>query len=53
MITPFIILLIIGLLLALAYYIASMFISGKPLQIVGIILLLIFLLKALHTFGVF
>jgi hypothetical protein len=53
MIGTIITLLIIGLLLALVYYVVSMFISGKPLQIIGVILALIFLLYALRALGVF
>ncbi len=52
MITPLISLLISGLVLYVIYYVIGMFIKGRMLSIIGIILGLIFLLSALRTFGV-
>lgn len=52
MITSLITLLITGLVLYVIYYVVGMFIKGQPLNIVGIILGLVFLLAALRSFGV-
>jgi hypothetical protein len=49
MITVLITLLIVGLVLALIFYVCGWFFQGRPLQIVGIILGLIWLLYALKT----
>jgi ABC-type multidrug transport system permease subunit len=51
MISGLIALLIIGLILFLIYYVCGLFIKGQPHQVIGIILALIFLLYALHAFG--
>jgi hypothetical protein len=53
MITTIIYLLIFGLVLYLVYFIVGKFVTGKPLQIIGIILGLIFLLYALNALGIF
>ena len=50
MITSLITLLIAGLVLYLIYYVAGMFIKGQPLNIIGIVLGLVFLLCALRYF---
>ena len=50
MITSLITLLIAGLVLCLIYYVVGMFIRGKPLNIIGIIMGLVFLLYALRSF---
>ena len=52
MITTLITLLITGLVLYVIYYIVGMFIKGQPLNIIGIILGLVFLLSALRAFNV-
>ena len=52
MITTLITLLIAGLILYIIYYIVGMFIKGQPLNIIGIILGLVFLLYALRAFNV-
>jgi len=52
MITTLITLLIVALLLVVIYYVVGMFISGRPLQIIGIILGLLFLIYALRLFNV-
>ena len=52
MITALITFLIFALVIYLVYYVAGLFFSGLPLQIVGIILGLIVLLKGLGIFGV-
>jgi predicted membrane chloride channel (bestrophin family) len=52
MITSLISLLILALVLWLIFFIVGKFIDGTPLQIVGIILGLVFLVKALAAFGV-
>jgi hypothetical protein len=44
--------LIAGLVLYVIYFIVGMFIKGKPLNIIGIILGLVFLLYALRAFNV-
>jgi hypothetical protein len=51
MITSLITLLITGLILYVIYYVAGMFLKGRILQIVGLILGLVFLLDALRLFG--
>jgi hypothetical protein len=52
MLTTLISLLIVGLILVVIYYVTGMFIQGKILQIIGIILGLVFLLcfKAFVSF---
>lgn len=52
MITTIISLLIAGLVLYIIYYVVGMFIKGRPLSIIGLVLGLIFLLYALRTLGV-
>ncbi len=52
MITTLITLLIAGLVLYVIFYIVGMFIKGQPLQIIGIILGLVFLLYALRAFHI-
>lgn len=52
MITALIYILIVGLICYLIYFIAGKFISGTPLQIIGIIIGLLFLLYALKMLGV-
>ena len=52
MLTTLITLLIVALVLLLVFYIAGWFIQGKPLQIIGAILALIWLLYALRSLGV-
>ena len=52
MLTTLISLLIAGLVLYVIYYIVGMFIKGRPLNIIGIILGLVFLLYALRAFNV-
>jgi hypothetical protein len=49
MISTLISILIAGLVLYVIYYVARMFFKGQPLNIVGIILGLIFVLYALRT----
>jgi hypothetical protein len=44
-------LLIIGLILYLIFFICGLFIQGRPQQIIGVILALIFLLYALQRLG--
>jgi hypothetical protein len=51
MITTLITLLIVGLVLYLIFWVASKFIQGVPLQIIGIILGLLWLLYALRALG--
>ncbi len=53
MIPALIYLLIAALVLWLIYFLVGKFITGVPLQIIGIILGLILLLYALNLFGVF
>ena len=48
MLSILLVLLVLALVLALVYWIASMFLSGTPLKIVGAILGLIFVITALH-----
>lgn len=43
---------IIGLILYLVYYVIGKFVSGKPYQIIGLILVLIFVLYLLNAFGI-
>ena len=50
MIETLITLLIVALVLVLIYYVVGWFITGRPLQIIGIILGLCFLLYALRIF---
>jgi hypothetical protein len=45
-------LVIIGLVLLVLYLVVGMFVHGQILLIVGIILLLVFLLYVLKTFGI-
>jgi hypothetical protein len=52
MITSLITLLIAALVLVVIYYLVGMFISGRPLQIIGFILGLVLLLYALRLFNV-
>jgi hypothetical protein len=49
MITTLISILIAALVFYLIYYVARMFIQGRPLKIVGLILGLMFILYALRT----
>jgi hypothetical protein len=49
MITTLITLLIIGLVLYLIFWVAGKFIQGVPLQIIGIVLGLVWLLYALRA----
>jgi hypothetical protein len=51
MIESLISLLIIALVLYIIFFVVGKFISGTPLQLIGIVLGLVFLLKALATFG--
>jgi predicted membrane chloride channel (bestrophin family) len=44
-------LLVLALILWVIYYVVGLFIQGTPHQIVGIILGLIFLIRALAAFG--
>jgi hypothetical protein len=52
MINSLIILLILALVLYLCYFVVGKFIQGTPLQIIGIILGLVWLLYALQTLGI-
>ena len=52
MITTLITLLIAGLILYVIFYIVGLFIKGQPLNIIGIILGLVFLLYALRAFNI-
>lgn len=52
MITSLITLLIVALILVVIYLVVGMFISGKPLQIIGLILGLLLLLYALRLFHI-
>jgi ABC-type multidrug transport system permease subunit len=45
-------LLIVGLILVVIYIVCGMFIGGQIHLIIGLILLLIFLLYVLQTFGI-
>lgn len=49
---PLFSLLILGLVLALIYWVVSTFISGRPLQIVGVLFALILVVYALRAFGI-
>lgn len=49
MLSTLISILVAGLILYVIYYVAGMFIKGQPLNIIGIILGLIFVLYALRT----
>jgi hypothetical protein len=51
MIQSLIILLVVALILYLIWYMVGWFITGKPHQVIGIILGLILLLYALKSFG--
>lgn len=51
--TTLITLLILGLVLYLVWYAVGLAITGRPHQIIGVILALIFLIYALHLFGIF
>lgn len=51
MISLLISLLIIALYLGLIYWVVGWFIQGRPLQVVGVILVLVFLLYALQRLG--
>lgn len=51
MIQTLIVLLILALVLYLIYFVVGKFIQGTPLQIIGIILGLVFLLYALQQLG--
>ena len=52
MITTLISLLIVALVLYVIYFVTGMFIKGRPLSIIGVILGLVFLLYALRAFHV-
>lgn len=52
MISALITLLVVVLIAYLVWYCVGLFITGKPLQIIGIILGLMVLLYALKLFGV-
>ena len=52
MITILITLLVVALVLYVIFYIVGLFIQGVPLKIIGAILALVFLLYALHAFGI-
>ena len=51
MIQTLIVLLILALVLYLVFWVAGKFITGTPLQIIGVILGLIWLLTALQQLG--
>lgn len=51
MIETLITLLVVALVLVVVYYVVGMFITGKPLQIIGLILGLVFLLYVLKSFN--
>jgi hypothetical protein len=53
MIEALIVILIVGLVLFLVYFIAGKFVQGTPLNIIGAILALIFVLYALQRVGLF
>ena len=53
MITTLIYILIVGLICYLIYFLVGKFIGGTPLQIIGIIIGLLFLLYALRMLGLF
>jgi hypothetical protein len=52
MLSSLISLLVAGLVLYIIYFVVGMFIKGRPLNIIGIILGLVFLLYALRAFNV-
>ena len=52
MLSSLISLLVAGLVLYIIYFVVGMFIKGRPLNIIGIILGLVFLLYALRAFHV-
>ena len=52
MITTLISLLIAGLVLYVIYYVVGMFVKGQPLNIIGLVLGLLFLLYALRAFNI-
>lgn len=52
MISTLIIILLVGLLLYIIWLVCGMFTTGKPHQIIGTILALVFLLYALRALGV-
>ncbi len=51
MLTTLITVLIAALILYVIYYVVGMFIKGRPLSIIGIILGIIFLIYALRAFN--
>ncbi len=51
MITTLITLLVVALVLWIIYFVVGKFVDGTPLQIIGIILALVFLLYALKAFN--
>lgn len=53
MLQTLIVLLIMALVLYLIFFVAGKFITGTPLQIIGIILGLIWILYALNALGLF
>jgi hypothetical protein len=53
MIPAVISLLIVGLVLYLIWYVCGLFIQGRPQQVIGVVLALIFLLYALQVLGLF
>lgn len=52
MLTTLVGILVLALVLVVIYYVVSMFLSGRILQIVGLICGLILLIYALSSFGV-
>ena len=52
MIESLIVILVVGLVLYLIFYVAGRFTSGTPLNIIGAVLALIFVLYALQRIGV-
>lgn len=51
MIASLLLLVIVGLILYLIYYVLGLFIPGRPHQIIGVILALIFLLYCIQALG--
>lgn len=49
MLTPIVSILLTGLVLYVIYYVVGMFIKGQPLNIIGIILGVMFLIYALRA----
>ena len=49
MLQTLLVLLIVALILALIYYVVGMFIQGRPLQIIGAILALLWIIYALSA----